>query len=163
MIARITLCAAALLSLATQAHALCRDDLQELKPRIDHVKTSNPQRYFLALKWWGKAMEAETGSEVECLNYTAQAKKALTGPEPQIANCTGPNAYLPTCQNGGAGAVQPVMAINNDPLAGLNGGAGGTAVTATAPVTEGGNNNNNNGAGGGGGNPQATGTGRTGN
>lgn len=120
MLAKPVLYAILLLSLSVPAHALCRDDLKELKPRIDHVRTSNPPRYFLALKWWGRAVEAEPGSEVECLNFLAKARKALLAPLPDIPGCTGPNAYLPSCQNGGIvnadqglGPMGPVQSLGN--------------------------------------------------
>jgi len=162
MVARLMLAAAVLLSLSTQAQALCRDELKEVKTKIDHIKISSPQRYAIALKWWGNAMEAQAGSEVECLNYLTQAKRALTAPEPQVADCNGPNAYLPTCQNGAYGAVQPVTAFT-DPLLGLNGGGGGGGAgpvqpigQPTLPVTQGGGapptSTISNG------NPEATGT-----
>ncbi len=99
MVARALLSAALLLSVSTQAQALCRDDLKDLKPRIDHAKPTTPQRYWLALRWWGRALEAEPGSEVECLNFVARARKALSEPLPQAADCTGANAYTPGCQN----------------------------------------------------------------
>jgi len=159
MIARLALCATVLLTLSTQAHALCRDELKDMKPRIDALQNQHKARYFQALKWWGKAMEAEKGSEVECLNYLAHAQRAINDPDPQIADCTGPNAYLPQCQNGGYGAVQPTMAVTNDPFLGLNGtaGGGGAAVQPQLPVTEAPPPRTS----GNGGNPEATGTGRT--
>ncbi|MGO8921234.1 MAG: hypothetical protein ACLQJR_35570 [Stellaceae bacterium] len=139
MVSRTALGALLLVFLSTQAHALCRDDLAEMKPRIDHVKTASPQRYALAIKWWGRAQEAEPGSEVECLNFLALARKALTQPVAEIANCAGPNAYLPNCQNGGTGmgpppgigAVGPTLPIGG-------GGGGGQGVAPVAPITQGG-------------------------
>ncbi len=121
MVARAVLSTALLLSLASQAQALCRDDLHDLKPRIDHAKAASPERYRLALKWWGRAVEAEPGSEVECLNFAARARKALSEPLPELADCAGPNAYLPMCQNGLAqGGGGPALPIGVG--AGLGGG-----------------------------------------
>src|SRR6185312_14842785 len=98
MLARPVLYAILLLSLSVPAHALCRDDLKELRPRIDHVRTSNPPRYYLALKWWGRAVEAEPGSEVQCLNFPAKARNARSAPLPEPPACASPNAYLPSCK-----------------------------------------------------------------
>ncbi len=138
MVARIALCAAVLLALSAPAHALCRDDLTQLKPRIDQIKTASPQRYFLALKWWGRAQQAEPGSEVECLSFAARARKALTEPIPDIATCTGPNAYLPNCENGVVQYGAPGMAPGAGPVQPLGGGGGTTGVLPVAPLTQGG-------------------------
>lgn len=133
MVLRMALGAAALVALSTQAQAMCKDDLDALKPRIEHLKTADPQRYSLAERWWGRALEAQPGSEVECLNFVARARKALTDPVPEIADCTGPNALLPNCQGPvrtgdmGVGPAGPVEAI----------GGGGGAVAA-GPTTQGG-------------------------
>ncbi len=157
MVAKTILCAALLLCLSTQAHALCRDDLADVKTRIDRLKTTSPPRYALALKWWGRAVEAEPGSEVECLNFLAMARKAVSLPLVEIADCVGPNAYLPNCHDGnwqtgfvGQGPAGPVVPID---------GGGGNGVAPVAPVTQGGGNTSFGGAGspGGGGNTQATG------
>jgi hypothetical protein len=89
------------------------------------VKLSEPQRYQLAITWWGRAQEAEPGSESECLNFLTQARKALFGSLPILANCNGPNAYLPNCQldvpnvNGGFTPVGPVQALG---VGGIGGG-----------------------------------------
>lgn len=138
MVARWLLCAALLLPLAAPAHAACRDDVTDLKPRIDRIKTASPQRYYIALKWWGRAQEAEGGSEVECLNYVARARRALIEQLPQIADCLGANAYLAQCQNpGGAGAAQPVTAAGLGgnpgfgPVGQLGGGGGGLVGSTT--------------------------------
>jgi len=137
MVAKTALCVALLLSLATQAHAMCKDELTELKPSIDRTKTANPQRYALAIKWWGRAQEAEPGSEVECLNYLARARKAMTEPVAEIANCDGPNAYLPNCQNGvmrnGDMGVAP-----GGPMQAIGGGGAGNGGPV-APITQSGN------------------------
>jgi hypothetical protein len=128
MVAKSLLCAAFLLAFSTEAHALCRDDLSDMKPRIDQVKLSDPQRYQLAITWWGRAQEAEPGSESECLNFLAQARKALFGPLPVLVNCNGPNAYLPNCQldvqnaNGGFTPVGPAQALGG--VGGIGGGGG---------------------------------------
>jgi hypothetical protein len=138
MTARMLLCTAILMSMASQAHALCKDDLVEMKPRIDHMKTADPQRYYLALKWWGRAVEAQPGSEVECDNFLARARKALLDPLPAMANCAGADADLAACQNGGVVAGEPVMPVMPIGAGDLGAGGGGGAVTATAPVTAGG-------------------------
>jgi hypothetical protein len=143
MVDRIALCAALMLAvslaLPSPAQALCRDDLTAMKPRIDHEKAVDKQRYYTALKWWGRAQEVEPGDEVACLNYLARARKALVEPIPAAVNCNGPNAYLPACANGGGyGAAEPVMAIG---AGGFGGGGGGAAaaqpqaVQPVAPVT----------------------------
>ncbi|HUC69392.1 MAG TPA: hypothetical protein VMA53_28495 [Stellaceae bacterium] len=146
MIARTALFASLFLSLSAQAHALCRDDLQDLKPRIDQTKVGNLQRYWLAEKWYGRALEAEPGSESECLNYVARAEKALRDPLPAAADCTGTNANLAQCQNNGVGGAyggptQP-FAFGAGGLGGGGGGGGAPAAAAaaqpTAPVTSGG-------------------------
>ncbi|HUC65057.1 MAG TPA: hypothetical protein VMA53_06505 [Stellaceae bacterium] len=137
MVAKSLLCAALLLTFSTEAHALCRDDLKDLRPSIDNVKLSDPQRYQLALTWWGRAQEAEPGSESECLNFLAQARKALFSSLPVLANCTGPNAFLPSCQqnfdptlvNGGFAPVGPVQALE----VGGGGAAGGPAPAFNPP------------------------------
>jgi hypothetical protein len=138
MVVKPLLCAALLLAFSTEAHALCRDDLKDLRPRIDNVKLSEPQRYQLALTWWGRAQEAEPGSESECLNFLSQARKALFGSLPVLANCNGPNAYLPNCQqnldlanvNGGFAPVGPVQALD---AGGIGGGGGGGPAPAFNP------------------------------
>lgn len=142
MIARTVIFASLIMSLSVGAHALCRDDLKDLKPRIDQAKVGNMQRYWLAEKWYGRALEAEPGSEVECLNFVARAEKALRDPLPAAADCTGTNANLAQCQNGGGvgpaygGAMQP-FGIGG----GVGGGGGATvgaaAVQPAAPVTAG--------------------------
>lgn len=149
MVAKSILCAALLLSLATPAHALCRDDLKDIKPRIDSLKKPNPQRYYLALKWYGRAVEAEPGSEVECLNFLAMTRKAVFEPITEIAGCAGPNAYLPNCQVGGP--QNPNMGPEGmGPVVPLTGGGGNGTSFGTAGSV---------GAGSNGG--EATGTGRT--
>lgn len=143
MVARWLLCAALLLPFASPAHALCRDDINELKPRIDRIQRISPDRYYLSLKWFGRAVEAEPGSETECLNYLARARRALTEQLPQVADCLGSNAYLPQCTNPGA-AGGPVAAAAG--LGGPNwpygvngqfGGGGGGAPPFNPPGSTG--------------------------
>ena len=137
MVVKTALCAALLLSFTAPAQALCRDDLRDMKPRIDHLKSADPPRYFLALKWWGRALEAEPGSETECDNYLARARKALTDPLPAVADCAGANAYMPACQGGGVprgGGAMPAFGAMG--LGDGGGGGGGVApVAPVAPVT----------------------------
>jgi hypothetical protein len=138
MIARMAIFMSLIMSLSVEAHALCRDDLKDLKPRIDQAKVGNSQRYWLAEKWYGRALEAEPGSEVECLNFVARAEKALRDPLPAAADCTGTNANLAQCQNGGG--VGPAYSAPMQTFAiGGGGGAGGAAaaVQPAAPVTAG--------------------------
>ncbi|HZB93404.1 MAG TPA: hypothetical protein VE397_18295 [Stellaceae bacterium] len=128
VVARTLFCAALLLSLAlaTEARALCRDDLPDVKERIDGTKAANPQRYGLALKWWGRAQEAQPGSEVECLNFLAQARKALADPLPTPA-CTSPNPDLPNCNGDGPNGMGFAQVVPVGPVQSL-GGAGVGAV-----------------------------------
>jgi hypothetical protein len=125
MVAKLVVCAAVLLAFSAEAHALCRDDIKDVQATMEHMKYSAPQRYQLALAWWGKAQEAEPGSETECLNFLAQARKALFGPLPVLANCDATNTSLPECQNvqGNYGVVQPTGAVQA-----LGGGGGGAAL-----------------------------------
>lgn len=131
----LMLCAAVVL-LSTQAHALCRDDLREMKPRIDRLKNSEPQRYYLALRWWGRAQEAEPGSESECGNFVERARKALTMPIDQAANCGagGGATYQARCAQGGnmVGAGGYGGAGANLAIGG-GGGGGGAAVPFNPP------------------------------
>lgn len=133
----LVLCAALTL-VSTQAQALCRDDLQDMKPRIDRIKNSEPQRYWLAMRWWGRAVEAEPGSELACANFVERARKALAQPMEQANNCNGANAYLPRCAHGGNAAYGgPGAAGAGGGFAlggaGGGGGAGGAAVPFTPP------------------------------
>jgi hypothetical protein len=135
MAARVFISAVALIFLSTNVHASCRDDLKELKPHIDHMKSANQTRYYLALKWYGRALEEEKASETACITYATRAKKALFDPLPEVQNCYGPNRYLPQCQYGGA--TQPggpgVPGFGGP----VGGGAGGGAVAPVGPVTAG--------------------------
>ncbi len=132
MVARWMLCAALLLSLSTPAHALCRDDLKELQPRIDRLKKASPARYGLAIQWLGRAQEAEPGSEVECLNFAARARRALIEQIQEAADCLGANASLAQCRGGGGG-VQAVTAT----AAGLGGDGGFGGVNGTINASAG--------------------------
>jgi hypothetical protein len=129
MVARSIFGALVLLLVSTQAQANCRDDLKELKPRIDRIKTVDRARYSVAIKWWGWAMEVEPGSESECINFLARARKALFDPLPEVNNCYGPNAYLPQCENEG----MVLGGAANGPAFGD--GGGGTAAGPAGPVT----------------------------
>jgi hypothetical protein len=138
MILRTVIFTSLIMSLSVEAHALCRDDLKDLKPRIDQAKVGNLQRYWVAEKWYGRALEAEPGSEVECLNFVARAEKALREPLPAAADCTGTNANLAQCQNGGG--VGPAYGAPMQPFGiggGVGGGGGAAAVQPAAPVTAG--------------------------
>ena len=135
MVAKCVLGVLALLLVSTPAQALCRDDLKELKPRIDRMKAVNHARYYMAAEWWGRALKAEPGSESECINFLARARKALLDPLPEVNNCYGPNAYLPQCKNGG----MPMGGPAYGPAFGAGGlgGGGGGAAAPVGPVTPG--------------------------
>jgi hypothetical protein len=138
MITRTAIFTSLIMSLSVGAHALCRDDLKDLKPRIDQAKVGNLQRYWLAEKWYGRALEAEPGSEVECLNFVARAEKALREPLPAAADCTGTNANLAQCQNGGGVGPANYGGMMQPFATGGGGAAGGAAaVQPAAPVTAG--------------------------
>src|SRR5713101_4934822 len=101
---RLLMLCAALALVSTQAQARCRDDIQDMKPRIDRIKNAEPQRYWLAMRWWGRAVEAEPGSELECTTFVERARKALAMPM-EANDCNGANAYAPRCAHGGAGGA----------------------------------------------------------
>jgi hypothetical protein len=128
MIGRI-FASALMLLMATQVHAACRDDLKDIKPRIDHMKIVDKGRYDLASLWWGRAREAEAGSESACLNFLAKARKALYASLTEL--CDGPNFNLPQCRNGGVafGESRPLGDIGAS-----GGGGGGGAATPVGPV-----------------------------
>jgi len=137
---KLFLLSAAVLLLSTQAQAMCRDDIKELKPRIDRLKNSEPARYTLAMRWWGRAVEAEPGSETECSNFVDRTRKAMIMPIDQAANC-GANTgatYQARCAPGGnmggnmGGGGGGGFAFG--PAAGGGGGGGGGA-TAPVPFT----------------------------
>ncbi len=132
---KLVMLCAALALLSTQAQARCRDDIQDMKPRIDRIKNSEPQRYMLATRWWGRAVEAEPGSELECTNFIERARKALALPM-EANDCNGANAHLMRCAQGGKGAAYGGPGA---PGAGggfaLGGGGGGGAGAAAVPFT----------------------------
>ena len=100
---KLLLLSAAILLLSTEAQAMCRDDIKALKPRIDRLKNSEPERYVLAMRWWGRAQEAEPGSESECSNFIDRTRKALIMPIDQAENCGANNGatYQARCAPGG--------------------------------------------------------------
>jgi hypothetical protein len=136
-------CAALLLCVSTQVHAMCSDDLKDLRPRIDVLKSKDLPRYNVALRWWARAMDAEPGSEVECLGLLHRARIALSQTIPEISSCISPNAYLPNCQSGTPNAGELPMAPVTS-IGGGGGGGGGVAAGAgpVPPVTQGGGNFN---------------------
>ncbi len=122
-------CALALAS--TQAQAACRDDLKDVRPRVDHLKSANLARYQIANRWWVLGQEASGSDEVQCLNYYTRVMKALNEPIEQVNNCLGPNAYLPQCYNGGPNpAVGTYGAVVGGAGGGGAGGGGGAAGNA---------------------------------
>ena len=135
---KLLLLSAAVMLLSTEAHAMCRDDIKDMKPRIDRLKNSEPQRYNLALRWWGRAQEAEPGSEVECSNFIDRARKAMIMPIDQAANC-GANAgatYQARCAQGGmGGGGYGGGGFAFGPAGGGGGGGGGGGPAAPAPFT----------------------------
>ena len=126
------LCAAFLLCLSTQAHALCKDDLADIKPRIDRLKPVSLQRYYLATKWWTRAMAAEPASELECVNLLVRVRKVVSAPLVEIVDCAGPNVNLPRCQPGGQNGTLTGWSVG--PVVPLPGGGG----NGVQPVTQGG-------------------------
>ena len=132
--ANIVADAAALLPcVSTQVHAMCSDDLKDMRPRIDVLKTKDLPRYDVALRWWTRAMDAEPGSEVECLGLLHRAGIALSQPIPEISSCISRNADPPNCQSGTPNAGEPPVA----PVTSIGGGGGSGAAAAgpVAPVT----------------------------
>ena len=93
--------------ISTQAYALCKDEVQELQPRIEQLRLNNNKadhvRYGLAKKWSDLALiEGTTGDEMECRTYLIRAQRALRPPLEDgnpAAGAGGP--VLPV------GAVQP--------------------------------------------------------
>ncbi len=79
MVARTALCTLLLL-VSTQAQALCRDEVKDLKPRIDRAKEASPQRYALAVRWWNRGVKEEPYDQLDCLNDVARARKTLSEP-----------------------------------------------------------------------------------
>jgi uncharacterized membrane protein YgcG len=122
---KLLLLSAAVLLLSTGAQAMCRDDIKELKPRVDRLKNSEPQRYNLAMRWLGRAQEAEPGSELECSNFVERTRKVMIMPIDQAANCAANNGatYQARCDQGGGN---------------MGGGYGGGGGFAFGPVGGGG-------------------------
>jgi hypothetical protein len=129
---KLLMLCAALALLSTPAQARCRDDIQDMKPRIDRIKNADPERYQLATRWWGRAVEAEPGSELECSTFIERAHKALT--MPMADSCNGANANLARCAHGGFGAGYggPGAAGAGAGFALGGGGGGGGAATGAA-------------------------------
>jgi hypothetical protein len=133
----LAVAAAALLVASTQAQAFCRDDLKDMEPRLQRLKTTNKERYGLASHWYGLALEYEPISEAQCRTYYLRAQKAMTDPLIQVNDCAGPNAYLPRCNNGGLPPGGPAYAPPGfGPIGAGGGGAGGGggAVQPGPPV-----------------------------
>ncbi len=117
---RLLMLCAALALVSTQAQARCRDDIQDMKPRIDRIKNAEPQRYWLAMRWWGRAVEAEPGSELECTTFVERAP------------------YAPRCAHGGAGGAAyggPGAAGAGGGFALGGGGGGGAGGKPAVPFT----------------------------
>ena len=105
----MTMCVALLL-MSIHAYAACRDDLQQLKPRVERIKFSDKERYALANKWLGAAEKAEPHDEVQCQSYYIRALRALKQPMDAPTN----NAAVP---GGGAGSsVAPVGPVTQPPV-----------------------------------------------
>jgi hypothetical protein len=136
MVAKRLLCAAFLLCLSTQAHALCKDDLAAIKPRIDLLKPVSLQRYYLATKWWTRAMAAEPASELECVNLLVRVRKVVSAPLVEIVDCVGPNVNLPRCQPGGQNGTLTGWSVG--PVVPLPGAGGSNVMLPVAPTTQGG-------------------------
>ena len=52
---KLLMLCAALVLMSTQAQALCRDDIKNMKPRIERIKNSEPQRYYTGASNGGDA------------------------------------------------------------------------------------------------------------
>jgi hypothetical protein len=126
---KLLMLCAALALVSTPAQARCRDDIQDMKPRIDRIKNADPERYQLATRWWGRAVAAEPGSELECSTFIERAHKALT--MPMADNCNGANANLARCAHGGYGGVGAAGAGTGFALGGAGGGGAGAGAAAT--------------------------------
>lgn len=121
--------AAVLLLASTQAQAFCRDDLKDMEPRVERLKTSNKERYALVSHWYGLALEYEPVSEAQCRTFYLRAQKAFSDPLIQVQNCKGPNLYLPECNNGGVPPGGPAyLGAGGFPAGGGGGGGGGGPV-----------------------------------
>jgi hypothetical protein len=69
------------LLVSNQAYALCKDEVQELQPRIERLKNSDQPRYGLAKKWSDLAFtEGTTGDEMKCRTYLIRAQRVLRQP-----------------------------------------------------------------------------------
>ena len=86
----------ALLLLSSQAHANCKDELRDLKSRIDRIKTSDKERYARASKWWGQAATVEPTSETQCHNYELRARRALAEPK-EMKGCSTAGVQSQNC------------------------------------------------------------------
>lgn len=106
---RLLFCCALCVLLPFEARALCKDDLQALKPRIERIKGSDKERYALANKWWNLANESEPTNELQCHNYYLRASRSLSQPLEEVKNCLGPNTQLARCATGA-----PPAAANAD-------------------------------------------------
>jgi len=120
----LAVAAAALLVASTQAQAFCRDDLKDMEPRLERLKTTNKERYGLASHWYGLALEYEPISEVQCRTYYLRAQKAMTEPLIEV-DCKGPNVYLPQCNNNLVPPGGPAYVGAGGFPAGGGGGVGG--------------------------------------
>ena len=127
--------ALALLLVPQGAQALCRDEIKELQPRIERLKNSDPQRYQLAMRWWGKAVEEQAGSESQCDTYVTRTRKVLSQPAVQVAQCKGPDTNPAHCD--AAGNPLPVFRVPGGPglggIGGANGPGGAVAPNTFAP------------------------------
>jgi hypothetical protein len=67
-----------LVLISGQAHALCKDEVQELQPRIERFKNIDQARYGVAKKWSDLGLiEGTTGDEMKCRTYLIRAQRAL--------------------------------------------------------------------------------------
>ena len=106
----MTMCVAVLL-ISTQSYAMCADDLQQLKPRIDRIRWSDKPRYALANKWFDEAQKAAPYDELQCHNYYVRASRALTQTMDEGKNTAAP-------PGGGAGSSRaPVGPVTEAPQA----------------------------------------------
>lgn len=106
----MTMCVALLLTSA-HAYAACRDDLEQLKPRVERVKFSDKDRYALANKWLGAAEKAEPYDEIGCHNYYIRALRAMTQPMDAAPN----HAAVPGGAAGAGSSVAPVGPVTQPP------------------------------------------------
>ena len=105
----ITVCVALLLTSTHSSNAACRDDLKELKPRVERIKFSDKDRYDVANRWLDAAEKAEPRDEAACQNYYIRALRALKEPMDAVTK----NAAPP---GGGTGSsVAPVGPVTQAP------------------------------------------------